>query len=96
MDEKARNNFRKLVVKDFVNRYKKPVIELSKKLIKYTQSKLIITNKRGDFKENNWQPLSVVVKFSNRDLGTDVLSNLMKTFSDITNGIVMVDMLKFS
>lgn len=44
MDEKARNNFRKLVIKDFVNRYKKPVIELSQKLLKYTQSKLIIKN----------------------------------------------------
>jgi len=40
--------------------------------------------------------LSVVVKFSNKDLGTDVLSNLMKVFSDIHNEIVMVDMLKFA
>lgn len=40
--------------------------------------------------------MSIVVKFSNYDLGTDVLSNLMKVFSDIHNGIIMVDMLKFT
>jgi len=96
MDETMRNNFRKLVIKDFVSRYKKPVIDLSQKLIKYTQSKLIITNRRGEFKESFLQPLSVVVKFSNYDLGTDVLSNLMKVFSDIQNGSIMVDMLKFT